>query len=240
MEDLLELALQAHGGHARWTQVQQLRARVSLTGQLYQLKGYPNGLTDLIVTLDPKHPALVLQPFGGADQSGHFSPERVWIEDKGGHITQERRQPLESFAGQRLESQWDALHALYFTGYALWNYLTTPFLFTRPGFRTKEGEPHHENGELWRRLVVTFPNDIPTHNGFQPGGEQSFYFNEQGLLQRLDYLAVGPASHYCFDHKAYGGIVFPTLRRVVRRTAEGPLVNGPSAVLLQVFDVEVT
>ena len=28
-----------------------------------------------------------------------------------------------------------------------------------------------------------FPPDIPSHNNFQVGGEQTFYFNEKGLLQ---------------------------------------------------------
>jgi hypothetical protein len=86
---------------------------------------------------------------------------------------------------------------------------------------------------------VTFPADIPTHNSFQPGGEQTFYFNEKGLLQRLDYAAVGTAAHYCFDHTTFGGLVFPTLRRVVPRTPSGPRVNGPTAVLIQLADVAV-
>ena len=64
-------------------------------------------------------------------------------------------------------------------------------------------------------------------NNFQVGGEQTFYFNEKGLLQRLDYEAVGPTAHYCFDHTAFGGLVFPTLRRVVRRPPSGPLVKAP-------------
>jgi hypothetical protein len=46
-----------------------------------------------------------------------------------------------------------------------------------------------------------------------------------------------PAAHYCFDHTAFGGLVFPTLRRVVRRPPSGPLVNGPTAVLIQITDV---
>jgi hypothetical protein len=49
-------------------------------------------------------------------------------------------------------------------------------------------------------LQVKFLPDIATHNN-----EQTFFFDDQGLLQRLDYLAVGPASHYCFDHTTSGG-----------------------------------
>jgi len=87
---------------------------------------------------------------------------------------------------------------------------------------------------------VKFPSDVPTHNNFQVGGEQTFFFNEQGLLQRLDYLAVGPAAHYCFDHTNYKGIVFPNFRRVVRRPPPGPLVTVPTAVWIQIADVLLT
>ncbi len=134
-------------------------------------------------------------------------------------------------------SPWDQLHRLYFTSYAVWNYLNTPFLFTLPGFEVREIEPHQENGESWRCLWVKSPPDIPTHNGFQAGGEQTFFFDEKGLLQRLDYVAVGPAAHCCFDHATFGGVVFPTLRRVVSRP--GPRVNAPTSVLLQITDVVV-
>jgi hypothetical protein len=84
---------------------------------------------------------------------------------------------------------------------------------------------------------MKFPPDIPTHNNFQVGGEHIFYFNEKGLLQRLDYLAVAAASHYCFDHTNFKELVFPTLRRVVRRQPSGPLVNDPTAILIQIADV---
>ena len=77
------------------------------------------------------------------------------------------------------------------------------------------------------------------HNNFQVGGEQTNYFNEHGLSQQFDYLAVGPAAHYCFDHANYNGVVFPTVRRVVRRPPSGPLVYGPKAVLIQITDVVI-
>jgi hypothetical protein len=67
----------------------------------------------------------------------------------------------------------------------------------------------------------------------------STFFNDKGLLQRIDYVAVCPASHYCFDRKTFGGIAFPTLRRVVGRSAAGPRVSGPTSVLIQITDVAV-
>ncbi len=46
MSELLDLALQAHGGLERWREVQSLDVRVSLTGGLYRLKGYPEGVPE--------------------------------------------------------------------------------------------------------------------------------------------------------------------------------------------------
>jgi hypothetical protein len=240
MSGLLDLVLDAHGGLERWRAVRRLDVRVSLTGGLYALKGYPDGVPDVTLTMDARRPSVVISPYAGPDRRGTFTPERVWIEDRAGRVTDERERPRDAFAGQVLETPWDQLHRLYFTGYAMWNYLATPFLLARPGFETEEIEPHRENGERWRRLRVRFPPDVPTHNHYRPGGEQTFYFSEAGLLQRLDYLAAGPASHYCFDHADFGGIVFPTLRRVVPRPPSGPLVNGPTAVLIRITDVALS
>ena len=232
--ELLDFALQAHGGLERWREVQSLDVRVSLTGGLYRVKGYPEGVPNVNMKIDARRPSVTITPYSRPDGRGYFTPDRVWIEDGAGRIVDERDHPRDSFAGHVLETPWDQLHRLYFTSYAMWNYLTTPFLLARPGFECREIEPHQENGETWRCLQVNFPPDIPTHNK-----EQTFFFNDQGLLQRLDYVAVGPASHYCYDHTTFGGLVFPTLRRVVRRTPSGPLVSGPTAVLIQIADVAV-
>ena len=125
--------------------------------------------------------------------------------------------------------------------YALWNYLATPFVFTEPGFETREIGPHEENGETWHRLLVKYPPSIPTHCA-----EQVLYFNAQGLLQRMDYsvdvvgdMVAGAASHYCFDHTPFGGIVIPTLRRAVSRTPKGAVLSGPTGVLLQMSDIKL-
>jgi hypothetical protein len=84
----------------------------------------------------------------------------------------------------------------------------------QPGFAVREIKPHEENGEIWQRLHVRFPGEVPTHCR-----EQIFFFNQKGLLQRVDYapdvVAASPASHYCFDHETFSGLVFPTLRRGV-------------------------
>lgn len=108
-------------------------------------------------------------------------------------------------------SRWDALHTLYFGGYGLWNYLTTPYLLTLPGVRTEELPG--------RRLRVVFPPRIATHSA-----EQVFYFDEAGLQRRVDYapyvLGSRSAAHYTEAHKTVSGLVFPTHRHVL------PIVDG--------------
>lgn len=235
--DLLDLALHAHGGLERWRAVQHLDVELSISGGLFRIKGFPEGLPGIAARIEAHRPAVTIAPYTHPDGTGHFTPERVWVEDGDGRVLDERSVPRASFAGHVLTTPWDALHRLYFTSYALWNYFTTPFLLARPGVEARELEPHVENGETWRRLQVRFPPDIPTHCT-----EQTFFFNQEGLLQRLDYVTDvlgGVASHYCFDHRAFAGLVFPTLRRVVRRTPSGPELSGSTAVLLQIADVAV-
>jgi hypothetical protein len=52
-------------------------------------------------------------------------------------------------------------------------------------------------------------------------------------------MVAGAASHYCFDHTPFGGIVIPTLRRAVSRTPKGAVLSGPTGVLLQMSDIKL-
>jgi hypothetical protein len=84
---------------------------------------------------------------------------------------------------------------------------------------------------------VKYPPDVPTHSN-----EQTCYFDKTGLLQRVDYVTDvlgGIAAHYCYDHISFGGIVFPTLRRVVTRNENQSLLSNPTAVLLLLSDIFV-
>jgi hypothetical protein len=232
MNELLEMAVKAHGGMARWQQVKRIHLQLSITGFLFAVKGLPDGMSNILMSIDTGEQAVTMTPYARFDRRGRYTPSRVWIEDRAGALVEELNSPRQSFDGHNtLEDQWTQLQRLYFTAYAFWNYLTTPFLFTQPGFETQELSTHLENGQTWRRLRVQFPPNIAAHCR-----EQTYYFNSDGLLQRVDYVtdvAGGVGSHYCFDHVDYDGIVIPTLRRVVPRTPN-PEVFGSSAVLIQI------
>src|SRR5258705_13998605 len=49
MNDLLNLAIKAHGGLERWRQVRSLQARVTLNGTLWRMKGRPHGLPRVLI-----------------------------------------------------------------------------------------------------------------------------------------------------------------------------------------------
>jgi hypothetical protein len=161
----------------------------------------------------------------------------VWIERRDGWSVEERSDPRAAFAGHVRETPWDRLHLTYFLGYAIWNYLTVPFLFARSEFDVRELDSHVEGRETWRVLEVTYPDNIPAHTK-----TQQLYFDSAFMLKRLDYVTDvlgGVAAHYCYDPVTVDGLVFPRLRRVVRRTPEGPLLTGRTSFLLDYTNLEI-
>ncbi len=119
----------------------------------------------------------------------------------------------------------------------MWTYMNTPFLFALPGVKTEELESWQENGEAWRRLKVTFPERIATHSV-----QQTFYFDQQGLLKRHDYdvdIAGGtPAAHYVSAPADVSGIVVPTKHRIFPRQADGSSAREPLVVSIDISDIE--
>jgi hypothetical protein len=213
MSDLLELAINAHGGWERWQQLTRLTAQVSATGGLWRLKGWPDALAYAALSIDLHHQHVEYSPFPDFGQHSVYEPGRTAILTSDALIVEERGLPRSAFGGHTLATAWDAQHLIYFSGYAMWTYLTTPFLFKLPGFQTEEIDPWDENGETWRRLKVTFPTDVHSHST-----EQIFYFNASGILQRHDYsveiMGGTSSANYATEPKEFGGLIFPTKRRV--------------------------
>jgi hypothetical protein len=78
----------------------------------------------------------------------------------------------------------DRLRLGYFIGYAFWNYLTTPFVFTLsrgrgPGVRTVV--------RVWTDVAAAaggVPSPIATHHP-----EKGFHFDHSGLQRRIDFAS---------------------------------------------------
>jgi hypothetical protein len=130
VNDLLELAIAAHGGLRRWEQIKRFRAAASITGAVWALKGKPGLLDDVVLEGETR--------------------------------------------AQRLT--------------------TAPFLFARHDFVTEETGPWPEDGEIWRRLLVTYPDIIVAHHR-----QQTYYFDDRGLLRRLDYSIAVDLADLAFE-----------------------------------------
>ncbi|BBX44426.1 hypothetical protein GCM10009641_54060 [Mycobacterium cookii] len=242
MNDLLHEVLSAHGGLERWRSATTVHGRVRTGGLLIRTRVPGNRMADYRITVDVQQSRTVLDPFPRDGRRGVFEDGTARIENDGGEVISSRenaRAPFFGPSGLRRNFRWDALDAAYFAGYAMWNYLTAPYLLTRDDVEVSEGKRWQESGQTWRRLHAHFSPRTPTHSP-----RQTFYFDEEGLLRRHDYVAevVGRwarAAHYSTDHVHADGFVFPT-RRWVRPIGPGnrPLPL-PTLVSLQLSDLRV-
>jgi hypothetical protein len=175
MDELLAHMLDAHGGLENWSNVSTLTAKLSLDGPFWAGRGWPDIYAGKSVELDAHREHTVFTPYTAAERSSilDVEPERVAIQTADGEVLERRTDPRSTYPMPfEPTTPWDALQVAYFTSYAVWNYLTSPFLLTYPGVQAQEIEPWDEDGESWRRLQVTFPETIATHNR-----DQVFYFD---------------------------------------------------------------
>jgi len=240
--ELLDEVLEAHGGLERWRAAGAIRAHARSGGLLVRTRVPGSRFADYRLTVEVQERRAVLDPFPGEGRRGVFDRGGARIESETGEAVESRTDPRPEFSGRsglRRNLRWDALDSAYFAGYAMWNYMTTPYLLTREGIEVREGEPWSQDGESWRRLEVTFPAGLDTHSR-----QQTFYFDSRGLLRRHDYVAevVGGwahGAHYCADHTQADGLVFPT-RRWVRPI--GPLNRSlpfPTMVWIELDEISV-
>ena len=235
--DLLDHAIEAHGGIERYRSASEISVHVRSGGWAFVMRFQRGALADFTGTISTTEPRATLSPYPRTGQRGIFERDSVRIESHSGELVAERRNPRAAFRGLRHAIWWDDLDLLHFAGYALWNYMSAPFMLLRPGFELEELEPWEEDGETWHRLRVAFPPDIPTHSR-----EQEFYFDRSGILKRLDYTAEvfgswAKATHYCWDHKEFSGLVVATRRKAMPRRRNGRSVKAVNIVSLQFDDV---
>jgi hypothetical protein len=238
MNDLLQMAVDAHGGLKRWNEISKITVAASMTGAIWFVKSQGDYLKDVVMTIDTTKEKLVTD-FPGQDKRFTFEPNRVVMTKRDGTILLERVDPEESFKGQLRETPWDDLHVAYFQGEALWTYLNTPFLYTQKGFETQEIASIVVDGETWRRLKITFPDQIKSHSR-----EQISCFGPDGLIRRHDYTVdiLGGATglNYALDYRDVGGIIFPTKRRIYAYEGDYQLVPEPLLVKIDMGEITVS
>jgi hypothetical protein len=237
MNELLNFAIEAHGGLSAWNAFGSLELKASIGGAIWDFKQTPGLLKDVTYDMRTHEERLMITGFSAPDRRIKFVPDRLLLEKLDGTPIESRDNPRAAFAGQKPETPWDILQAAYFASYAPWTYFNSPFLYTLPGFRTQEIEPWHENGEIWRRLKVTFPDNVASH-----GKEQITYFGPDGLMRRHDYtveiLGGATGANYALGYRKCQGIEVPMRRRIYAYDEKFAKVPEPLLVSIDIAEAK--
>ena len=117
--------------------------------------------------------------------------------------------PRAAFKGHSLTTPWDPLHRAYFNGYALWTYLTTPFLLADPEIQVAASLQFRRatirGAACGRRSRTVLPLTAASRTSTS---------RPTGLLRRHDYhvdVAGGfPAAQLVSGFVETHGLRFPT------------------------------
>jgi hypothetical protein len=216
---LLDAAIRRHGGWDAWRSLGSLIVRPqALSGLVPWLKGF--GRTFRLPSraqIWPHDGTAIFFDYPTAGASGTFSRGSLTIAD-GGATVAAIPDARPSFRGLRKLRRWSPAHALYFFGYALTHYHGLPFTLGL-------GQPLgiHRVRYQGRRLTgieVRLPLDLHTHSR-----RQTFYFEEDGLLRRHDYVAdiVGGwarGAHFWRDFVTVSALQMASVRHVVARLGQ--------------------
>jgi hypothetical protein len=239
-DELLERAIAAHGGAELWAGAREISAQISSGGFAFAAKLQGSAVRGVEVRVSTEGQHVTFSPFPRAGQRGVFEADgSVRIETDTGEVLERREHPRSRFGDLRHKLWWDRLDILYFGCYAMWTYVSAPFVFAREDYAVRELEPWREHGEQWRRLAVRFPAGVHTHCA-----EQVFHIDSSGLIRRHDYTAepIGRwarAAHYCHEHTPFDGLVLPVRRRVFPRRRDGRSRSWPRLVWIDVEDAAV-
>lgn len=234
--ELIEILIETHGGRERWRSLETIEFRLSSSGLAFALHGQASALLGKRVKLWPHARRVELHDYRQPGWRGVWTPARVWVLDATGREVVRRDDPRASFSRWSRQVRWDGLDMLYFAGYALWNYMTFPFLLEEMGVAMR-GVDSGRDGV--RRIDISFSPDFPTHSS-----SQSFHIDASGNLLRHDYTAdvIGrwaTAANFCLDSVQVDGLRFYTRRRVYPRFGTGVVLPAPTLVWIEIDDLTV-
>ena len=238
--ELVEQVIAAHGGAELWEGAGEVRVKLSSGGLAFASKLQGHAVRDVEARISTRGQHVTFTPYPRPGQRGVLDEDGgVRIETDWGEPVEARENARSAFADVRHKLWWDRLDILYFATYAMWTYVSTPFVFAREDYLLSELDPWLENEEHWRRLAVTFPAHVHTHSR-----EQVFYIDEDGIIRRHDYTAepIGGwarAAHYCHDHQSFDGLVVPTRRLVYPRRGDNRRRSRPRLVWIEVPSAEI-
>lgn len=228
-EELLEKAIERHGGQAAFDAIESIRLELpSFGGLIPAWKGLGRSFT-LPKRVDVRPREL---------QSKFHYPGAA-VDFKAGTIKQEGGASLpnyrQTFRGFHKLRRWTDFDACYFFGYAFVNYASLPFLLQDTEIRNFAIQ---SDGSFW--LDALFPEHFDTHSR-----RQRFWFNASGLLVRHDYRAdiLGPifwGAHFSGNYRTDLPIPIAETRSVYVRLGKKATPIRVLYAQLKVQSVETT
>jgi hypothetical protein len=214
MDKRLQMAIDRHGGQARWERLDSVSIDlVRVGGPLPFLKGLGRTFAkpgrQLVF---PHEQRAEFLGFPTAGKKGVYHRGRAGIfgaqESQYEFTLPDYRR---TFSGIRKHRSWSSEDAQYFFGYAIVTYLSVPFLLAE---LRHEISPLRDGGFMVR---AEFPPAFHSHNPLQ-----TFYFDPEGLLFRHDYVAevvggLAYGAHFTSAYVEMDGMAFATRREVFVR-----------------------
>lgn len=231
MLPLAERVVEAYGGADRWRGAHAVHATVTAWGFAFLMK-MRGGIRDMNVECDTSRPRVVSWSDRDPGRQRIFDGKSVRIENSTGEVIASRADPRRNFPYGRRLFYWDRLDEVYFSSYAIWNYLTFPALLLRSDIEWSAPAEH--------TLEAQFPSSIPTHSAVQ-----QFHFDPQtNLLRQHDYTAEvfggwARAANVVLEQDDADGIPYPSHRRVTPRKSDGAPRGFPLLVDIRIRDLRL-
>ena len=125
---------------------------------------------------------------------------------------------------------------IYFACYSMWTYLTVPFFLDLGRIPSGRDRAVARAG----RDLAAPQGEVPAHIASH-STEQTFYFGNDGLLRRHDYVVEisghFPAAHYVSDYKGVSGIMVPRKRRVFARQPDNTPALDTVIISIDLSDI---
>ena len=200
MNDLLAAVTKAHGDPASFGHVSGgVTARMTIGGPFLGFRGAARAIGQQMVGIDTRrqHIKFRRREMYPAVSSNTDNDARKVIRD--GDAVEERIDPRACLRRLHNCVEVGRYADPHLISHAVRHYLMEPFLFSLPGVQADEIDPWEENGELWRRLSVTYPGSIATHSS-----NHIYYIDQEGIQRRMDYApdvnGAVPINHYTHQH----------------------------------------
>jgi hypothetical protein len=215
--DVVERACATYDGRRRWLTRRISAAPRILSGFLPALKGY--GRTFFWprrIVVEPAAGRLIFEGLPGPAKQGLYESGVVSLTDSQDNELEHQIDLRSSFRGTHKLTRWTQLDALYFFGYAITHYHSVPFTLGEARFI------HHTRRRGLDVIGVELPVELHTHSR-----RQAFYFDDEGLIRRHDYVAeiVGGwarGAHLWRDYVRVDGFPVARERHVVARLGRVP------------------